>query len=144
MALFPRQIDILQRGLEAASLRQAALAHNLANVNTPGFKAQAVSFEGVLQQALEQGAQPPAAMPLTVTSPRHFQVGRPGPALDPARLQATVHQDDSRSARADGNNVDLEAEMAKVAGNQVWYTALGRQVTDEFTRLRLAITEGRR
>lgn len=143
MTLFPRQIDILARSLEAASLRQAALAHNVANVNTPGYKALAVSFEGALQQALEQPEVSPAPLALAATDARHIQVGPP-PAPDPTRVQAAVARDASRSARADGNNVDVEAEMARMAGNQMWYAALSRQVSDEFQRLRLAITEGRR
>lgn len=144
MALFPRQIGVLQRGLEAASLRQAVLAHNLANVNTPGYRAQAVRFEDALQQALDQAERPPGpGLAMKVTHERHFQVP-PVPVPDPAQVQAAVVRDATRAARADGNNVDVDAEMARVAANQIWYSALSRQISDEFLRLRLAITEGRR
>ncbi|HHU31829.1 MAG TPA: flagellar basal body rod protein FlgB, partial [Clostridia bacterium] len=45
-------MELLQKALNVASLRQDVLAHNIANVNTPGFKRSFVSFEESLQQAL--------------------------------------------------------------------------------------------
>ncbi len=144
MPLFPRQISVLQRGLEAGSLRQAALAHNLANVNTPDYKAQVVLFEDILKQVLEGGTSTNKSwLPMATTHGTHIQSGPP-PIAGPEDVRPQVHRDETRSARPDGNNVDVESEMARVAGVQIWYGGLSRQLSDEFTRLRLAITEGRR
>lgn len=106
---------VLAAALGAAGLRQETLAHNIANVNTPGFKRLYVSFEDELRAAADPGAVAPQ-----------------------------VHRDDITSGRADGNNVDLDREMALLAENQIRYAALARQMSGHFDRLRLAIWEGRR
>lgn len=110
---------ILQKGLEAASLRQRVLAHNIANVNTPGFKRSRVEFEHRLAEALSQGAPPES-------------------------VEVKVVQELHSLARPDGNNVDIELEMTQLAENQIWYAALTRQISDHFARLRMVIHEGRR
>lgn len=138
--LFSNHLAILQRSLEAAGLRQAAAAQNLANVNTPGYKALRVEFEQHLAAALKAGSTTPG-LTLKVTHERHRPAGGAGTA---AGIQPQLVRDTTRSDRVDGNNVDVEAEMARLAANEVWYGALLRQLNDELTRLRLAITEGRR
>ncbi|MFZ5813992.1 MAG: flagellar basal body rod protein FlgB [Bacillota bacterium] len=110
---------ILENALDAASLRQRVLAHNIANVNTPGFKRSRVDFEAELARAVAGGEDPEAVRPVVVEEVD--SVGRP-----------------------DGNNVDIEAESVKMAENQIWYAALTRQISDHFSRLRMVIHDGRR
>lgn len=110
---------ILERSLEAASLRQQTLANNIANANTPGFKRSRVEFEQHLAVALKTGD-------------------------DPATVQARLIQERVSEGRPDGNNVDIEFEMTRLAENQIWHAALTRQITEHFARLRTAIHEGRR
>ncbi|BDG59346.1 flagellar basal body rod protein FlgB [Caldinitratiruptor microaerophilus] len=141
MQVFTEHIGILERALGASALRQQALAQNLANVNTPGYKALRVTFEDALASALAAREGRETRLRLVTTDPRHIPA--PTPA-GPEAVAPVVWRDASHSARADGNNVDLEAEMARVAANQLWYWALSRQIGDEFGRLRLAVTEGRR
>lgn len=131
-------IGILQAGLAAASLRHGALAHNIANVNTPGYQALQVTFESRLAAAVDQGD---GALAITRSHPGHLS-GRSGPS--PEAVHPAIQLDRNSAQRADGNNVDVEGEMARLAANQVWYGALTRQVQDHLQRLRLAITEGRR
>jgi len=106
--------QVLEQGLQAAALRQHVLANNIANINTPGFKRTRVEFERQLAQALQSGEDPTKVKPLLV-----------------------VEQD--RTAGPDGNNVDLEAEMVRLVENQLWHAAMTRQLSDHFSRLRLAI-----
>lgn len=110
---------IAEKALEAASTRQRVLAHNIANVGTPGFKRSRVDFEAQLAQAIASGESP-----------------------DEVKV-AVVEELDS-IGRPDGNNVDIEAESVKMAENQIWYSALTRQISDHFARLRMVIHEGRR
>lgn len=110
---------ILERGLEAASLRHRVLTHNIANINTPGFKRSRVEFEEQLIQAIQEGKAPDSVAPQVVTETNTL-------------------------ARPDGNNVDVELEMAQLAENQIWYSALTRQISDHFARLRTVIYDGRR
>ena len=88
--------------MAGSSLRQQALANNLANINTPGFKRYDVDFHGVLSRTLERT---PSAE-----------------ALD--ALQFTLERETDTSVRADGSNVDVEREMSSLAENSLQYQAL--------------------
>ena len=144
-------IEILSRGLDAASLRQEVISNNIANVETPGFKASRVSFEDELRRALGavdgsgpadgRGALPALpAVRLVGTNPRHIVPEPRGSA----EVAPRVITDTASSMRNDGNNVDVEAQMAELAENTVLYNALVRQISAQFSNLRTAINEGRR
>jgi hypothetical protein len=69
---FGRQIDILQRTMDASLLRQNVIANNIANVNTPNFKRGQVNFESRLAHALASERREPRfreASPMRPTSP---------------------------------------------------------------------------
>jgi flagellar basal-body rod protein FlgB len=115
--LFDTSLLAIERALVGASLRQRALANNLANANTPGFKRSDVDFHGVLAKALDDGVEGPA-------------VSRVGFSL------AT----DTRSAmRADGNNVDVDVETASLAENALDYQALVAVARARLQTIRSAI-----
>ena len=127
----------LEKALDAAALRHQATANNLANVNTPGFKRTRVGFEDELEGALEalgggELPQPAAA------------VERPAAWAALQGLTPRVVKETDTSLRNDGNNVDVETELALLNQNALWYTALSRQLTLQFSLLRQVITEGRR
>lgn len=109
---------VVEKAIDAASLRQQVIAHNLANATTPGFKRSRVDFEAQLAQAMAAGTGPDAVTP-------------------------TVVQEVDSIGKPDGNNVDAEAESVKMAINQIWHSALSRQISDHFARLRMVITDGR-
>ncbi|MCL6451716.1 MAG: flagellar basal body rod protein FlgB [Acetobacteraceae bacterium] len=115
----------LERGLEAASLRHRALAHNVANADTPGYKRQDVTFASRLARLLGTG-------------------GAGGRGASGRELEPRVVVDSSTTGRADGNNVEVEVEMALMAENSLWYQSMVRLVSEKLGRLKLAITEGRR
>jgi flagellar basal-body rod protein FlgB len=133
--IFDKQITLLRKALDFRFLRQNMLAANVANVETPGYKAKDLIFEKALGEAMR--AEEPG--PLRVTNPRHFD----GRKLTPLEL---VKPEVIRSANAvgslDGNSVDLEREMAKVAENQMAYEVLTQILTSKFRGLRIAIREG--
>jgi flagellar basal-body rod protein FlgB len=59
----------LEKSLDAASLRHQVLANNIANLNTPGYQAQTVVFEGALREALEDGEATETVQPQVVAQP---------------------------------------------------------------------------
>jgi len=124
-------IDLLQRGLNAAALRQEAISQNIANVNTPGYKAYRVEFEKALAQSVEK-----TGLSLKTTRARHIRGG--GPEAAPYLVR-----DDSLSLRTDGNNVDLDLEMAALAMNQLKYDTLVQLTNKQFAKTRNVITGGR-
>jgi len=129
--------QILQVALDGLSLRQQAIGNNLANVDTPGYTATEVSFESRLQQALAIGEQP--RLRLASTNPRHLSVQ---PRLS-THLASVQYTSDS-PVRNDGNNVDVDREMARLAETQISYQALTGLASSRLSLLRSIISEGRR
>ena len=127
---------LLQKTLDFRSQRQDLLASNIANKDTPGFKAEDLVFEKNLEKALH--AEEPG--PLKTSNVMHFD-GRKTPPLVLVKAQR-IHSA-SPFPDFDGNTVDLDKEMAKIAENQLMYNASIRMLTHQFRMLKTAITEGR-
>lgn len=129
-------LNLREKALDAAWLRNEVIAQNIANVDTPGYKRKNVSFEEYLDQALDDGG-----FKGNVTDSRHFQIG----AGDAENVPIRVTSDFSNlSTRLDGNNVDIEKEMADSAKNDIRYNTLIQSVSDSYRKLMTAITEGRK
>lgn len=128
-------ISALSNALDFGSARVQALSNNLSNVSTPGFKRQDVSFQAMLDAA--QGDDG-AALALQTTDPRHLSLadeeGRSGPVLV---------TDSSTSMRPDGNNVDVDAEGARLASAQIYYMGAAQMMQGQFAALKYAISGGR-
>lgn len=144
-----RTLTALQRSLDAASLRQQVISNNLANANTPGYKASHVVFESLLQQALDGGETPVPQLLPVATNPRHFGLSAEAASrllpADPVKdVTPQVVRETGTSVRNDGNNVDVEREIADLTENSLVYSALVSQVNTRFQWLRTAIFEGRR
>lgn len=133
--LFSGNLNIMERGLDAASRRQSVIANNLANVDTPGFKKSVVTFEDELIKAMNTGGE----IAGFVTNSKHIPIGRK--AVADVQPKTLVQRD--TSLRNDGNNVDIDEEMAKLSMNSIMYNALTQQISGEFTKLKSVIKEGR-
>lgn len=121
---------LLKNGLNASSLRGKVIANNIANINTKGYKKYTVSFEENLKQSMD-------SLNLKTTDSRHIDDGS-------SFGDITVKQDTSTSMREDGNNVDIDNEMANQAANSLMYNALISQVNSRLSMERYIISEGRR
>lgn len=130
-------IQLLQNSLNVAQLRQRVYANNVANVDTPGYKRQDVQFESLLAAQMSQA--PDAGLGQT-----YIPISTPATLNIPAALQVQpeVVQDSSTSYDNNGNNVDVDAEMAKLAENQIKYNALIQDMQTRFNRLKAAINGG--
>ncbi|MHB8126801.1 MAG: flagellar basal body rod protein FlgB [Desulfitobacteriaceae bacterium] len=124
-------LTVLEKGLDASSLRQKVLADNVANVDTPGFKRSDVDFQAVLDTAL--GKSEPI-LQLKTTLPRHLTG-----ILD--ETQSAVVTDRSTSLRNDTNNVDIDREMTNVAENGLYFNAVTRAISSQVGLLRMVIQE---
>lgn len=120
---------VVENALQASSLRQRVLAHNIANVNTPGFKRARVDFERFLSEALRS---------------KEGLDAREGLDASLGSIKGVRTVETSTWGRLDGNNVDVELEAVQIAENQIWYAALTRQLSDRFARMRMVIHDGRR
>ena len=127
-------IDLLQKGLYAATVRNNVIANNIANVDTPNFKRSEVKFEDILKDAING-----TKLRVYVTNPKHIPIGPP--AID--SIQPEIIQVNDTSMRLDGNNVDIDAEMANLAKNQLYYYALVQRVSGELNSIMTAVKDGR-
>ena len=148
-----KSTDLLQKGLSAAWTRNAVIRHNIANVETPGFKASDIEFETLLVRALEDdgsGFKGAATHEWHInrhgfigakTHPKHLDIGSGIGGIE--SVEPRLVKRENLSMRMDGNNVDIEDENVKLAQNSLYYNTLMEKMNSELRRLRLAITEGK-
>ncbi|EKX96496.1 flagellar basal body rod protein FlgB [Selenomonas sp. oral taxon 138] len=127
-------IDIGSRAMAAASLRHEVLSNNIANVNTPYFRRSHVRFEDLLKQELGLDDNP--LMKVVRTHDRHMPIAFRGKA------RPVIEQDATTNMRLDGNNVDIDIEMAEVAKNQLYYSALATALGGHISKLKSVINSG--
>lgn len=133
--LFNKQMGLLEKTLELRSKRNSMIAANIANRETPGYRAQDLVFEKELTRAFHSD-QPG---PLNVSDPRHFD----GVDREPMEeVQGTQINSFNPDPRMDGNTVNLDTEMAKLAENQLMYQISIRFISRKFNSLKNAIMEG--
>jgi flagellar basal-body rod protein FlgB len=110
--------DTVSQGLaEALTLhrqRHEVLAANIANVETPGYRAQELEFKSALREAFEVHETPGGPSPRVVDRP-------------------------SGTMRPDGNTVDVDMEMARLADNRGAYTTYADILARRLLQVRLAI-----
>lgn len=129
-----KKVSIMEQALAASSLRQKVVSNNIANVNTPGFKKSVVSFENLLANALG-GSQ--TGLPLTRTNEWHLPVAS---GKLPTPVVSTITE---TSFRTDENNVDIDAEMAEMAKNSIYYNAVAQQIGKYFTTMKSVVNGGK-
>jgi len=119
--------------LKVQSQRMEVLANNLANVDTPDYKARDIDFK----QALAQAGSPGASLPLTTTSSGHVGgTSASGEADTSAALKYRV----PLAPSLDGNTVDTQLEQAAFADNTVRYQATLSFLSARLKGLMTAIT----
>ena len=119
-------IDILDKAMDASALRDKAISNNIANVNTPHYKRQDVSFAENLQRALKNS--------------KFKTLDEKERSLKLSRLNGTVYTDsEGYSYRLDGNNVDIDTENVEMAANQLLYNGLEQSVNNQFRHMQLVM-----
>ena len=108
--------------------RHEALAANVANLSTPGYKTVDVRFQDALDAELSE-------IKLVRTSPRHFEVIVPETGFELAEVEGLV-------AGADGNNVDLDRELLAMTLNRLRFQLGVQWATGRLSTIRTAIREG--
>ncbi len=137
--MFPKifnQVDMLERGLDTAWLRQETIAQNIANANTPGYKSKRVDFEGAFLSALDDRSDFASHR----TREGHLDFGDD---RSPLEVRPAVAENDHYTMRMDGNNVDVDQENVELAKNTIRYDVLSTKVNAELARLKMTIREGR-
>ncbi len=120
-----------QTALSLRAARQELLASNIANADTPNYKAKDVDFASALQNALTGKG---SALPAIQTSPMHLQ-GNAGRDI----LGAPVMYRKPVQPSADGNTVDMDVERAQFADNALRYESGVKFVSDQLKEIMTAI-----
>jgi flagellar basal-body rod protein FlgB len=127
-----------ETALSLRSQRQELLASNIANADTPNFKARDIDFSNALQGALARAATP--AGPLASTSPAHMvQAAADGKALldgTPVLYRGVVQ------GAVDGNTVDMDVERNQFADNALRYEAGITMINQQIRAMMAAIQGG--
>lgn len=132
--LFSDTFQALNKGLNLSTHKNRVITSNIANIETPGFKAFKVVMDGKLNTSKTD-----ASSGLKRTHPSHLSGSK---SKTPDGFKTI--QDKSTSMRQDGNNVDLERELAELNANAIYFTALSRFIGKNFTDLNRIISEGKR
>lgn len=115
-------INVLDKAADASWLRNDAIANNIANADTPGYKRQDVDFQSQLAKALKNS--------------RYTSMDAKVANLKTNRLNPMTYTDHAGfSYRIDGNNVDPDTEGVYLAKNQVVYQGLSQCIAEEFKNL---------
>ena len=115
--------NLLKTAMDVSQTRSELISNNIANVNTPNYKAKRVVFESQLSQAMDN-------LNLTETHKNHMQTGvTSGPYIT------------SRNTgfQKNGNNVDVDTEMVNQAQNGLYYSAITSQLNGRYKMMNYVI-----
>ena len=125
-SIYGNGISLTEKVLDYLWQRQAVSLNNVANVDTPGFKSQYVTFEEELAKRLSDASNSKKAPRQKVSN-----------AIDSTMMW--VNTTWNESSRLDGNNVDIETENVTLAANQLKYNGLIDCLDQEFKNLRMVM-----
>ncbi|ABS73964.1 MULTISPECIES: flagellar basal body rod protein FlgB [Bacillus] len=129
MDLFSGTIQNLENALGRADIKQKVLTNNIANIDTPNYKAKKVSFRNLLDQETSN-------LEAVKTDYRHVDFTGSGDDYSIVSSSDTSYQQN-------GNNVDIDKEMTDLAENQINYQALVERMSGKFNSLKTVLTGGK-
>ena len=123
-------VDMLNKAADVSWKRNEVLNNNIANVDTPGYKRQDVTFSTYLETELNS----------TKGNNRIKTLTKRPEDMDADGVYYNVYTDyGNMSYRLDGNNVDIETETVELASNQLLYNGLIDSMSAEFGRIKTVI-----
>ena len=125
-------MSALRRTLSLAAAKQVVSSSNLANVSTPGYKAQELDFDEALEGRLDGRVR------LASTDARHLGAGR----IEETSGHATREVEDA-AARRDGNTVQVDRELLNMTRAAGEFARAQTALAAKFRLVRYAINETR-
>ncbi len=122
-----RGVGNLANWLTGLAQRREAIAQNIANIDTPGYRRKTVSFESELRRSTRG-----RSASLVATNPAHISA----PGLNSQALLGAQGSQELISSRRDGNNVDIDQEMILLAETQLQYQAATNALSKKLQILR--------
>ncbi|MHC4665744.1 MAG: flagellar basal body rod protein FlgB [Planctomycetota bacterium] len=109
-------VDFLEAGLRAEGVRQKAIASNIANLETPGYRRLGIKFEEMLTQALDSGG-----------------------SVNLSEIEPEIHEPRETMIKSNGNDVNLEVEVGEMVKNSLRHKAFIRLLGKKYQQMELAI-----
>ncbi len=128
-----KTLQALTTALNFRDVKNNLISSNIANANTPGFKAKKMDFEEALARALDVDGN----MQMNTTDGRHHTVGSGGFN----NLEPEIYDNPNGVVSESGNTVDVEAEMAVMAENKLMYDALVQLINKKMGIMKYAINQ---
>lgn len=114
-------ISLIEAGIKAEGLRQKAIANNVANMETPGYRRIDVKFEEVLAKSLESSG-----------------------SVDLNEIEPKIYQPKDTPVKSNGNDVGLENEVGEMIKNSLRYQTYIRLLNKRYKQIEMAISVGGR
>jgi len=135
--IFNNTVAVLGKSIDLRSKNQNLIASNIANAETPNFVPKTLVFEQELQGALKD--RQPGQRPSSAPNARHIPIRGAGGGSSVRSVTGLVVETPAKTPGKDGNAVELEDEMAKMAENQIMFNASVQMLNRQFSDLRTAI-----
>ncbi len=132
--IFGNTMAMLERSLDLRSRNQKLIVSNLANLDTPNYKAFKMMIDAQMER--ESGGDNQVAMKTT----RQGHIAPGSTRVETAKVERVAHN--PYSIRGDGNTVELEKEMSNLAENTLMYNTATRLVANKFNLLKSVIKGG--
>lgn len=132
--LFSGRLPLLNRALDAYTMRQHISSKNIANANTPNYRPERVKFEEEFQKAQ-------IALKGKRSTPMHIPIGPPAPgSVKAEEINATIPRPEIFFSG--DTHVNIDREMADLAENQIRYRMVTRITNGYFRSMQSAIKGG--
>ena len=128
--IFDKNVTGLHKALDLYRQRTETLVSNISNAETPGYRAVDLNFSGELERAFKASQSP-----MLKTNSLHLDSGSQGPSH--------LIPDLSGATKPDGNNVDIDLQMGRLAHSTGRYTSAATLLRRKIGMIKLAIREGR-
>lgn len=113
--------SLIGTAMGASVLKNEVISNNIANAEVPGFKKSVVEFEGVLDEEIQNARK----------------TGK----INMKKLKPSVRKANTDfSYRIDGNNVDIEVEMAELYKNSVKYEVMTTSLINNYKRINMVLS----
>ena len=127
-------INILEKSMNASWMRNEAIVNNIANVDTPNYKRDIVKFENILDERMSS-----TSIEVKMTHKKHLAIQ----SRNIENINPVIEKDLKSKYRKDGNNINIDAEMARLAKNTLQYNMLAQRVSGKIRKLKMIVKDGR-
>lgn len=130
MGSLEQHLSVYSQALNLRTQRHQVLASNIANADTPHYKARDFSFEKAMQSAI--AGQGSGSIGLATTARGHL------PGAGAAGAAALQYRTETQSA-VDGNTVDMDVERTQITENALQYQVVSQLISEKFKGMRSAL-----